>query len=74
MHLWNKQWPNKEHNFLQDKEKEEAFPLTEVSVEEILDAQRREHDTKIEQQKLLSKALKERGLNMLADLGHDDMF
>lgn len=61
-------------NFFQDKEKEENLPLTEVSVDDILDAQRREQDAKIEQQKLLSKALKERGLNLLADLGHDDMF
>lgn len=58
----------------QDKDKEENLPLTEVSVDDILDAQRREQDAKIEQQKLLSKALKERGLNLLADLGHDDMF
>ncbi|KOB71802.1 LSM1-like protein [Operophtera brumata] len=57
-----------------DKDKEESLPLTEVSVDDILDAQRREQDAKIEQQKLLSKALKDRGLNMLADLGHDDMF
>ncbi|KAL0880350.1 hypothetical protein ABMA27_002793 [Loxostege sticticalis] len=57
-----------------DKDKEDNLPLTEVSVDDILDAQRREQDAKIEQQKLLSKALKDRGLNMLADLGHDDMF
>ncbi|CAG4929549.1 U6 snRNA-associated Sm-like protein LSm1 [Colias croceus] len=56
-----------------DKDKEDNLPLTEVSVDDILDAQRREQDAKIEQQKLLSKALKERGLNLLADLGHDDM-
>ncbi|XP_041980372.1 U6 snRNA-associated Sm-like protein LSm1 [Aricia agestis] len=57
-----------------DKDKEDNLPLTEVSVDDILDAQRREQDAKIEQQKLLSKALKDRGLNMLAELGHDDMF
>ncbi|CAH0399932.1 unnamed protein product [Chilo suppressalis] len=57
-----------------DKDKEDNLPLTEVSVDDILDAQRREQDAKIEQQKLLSKALKERGLNLLADMGHDDMF
>ncbi|CAF4850751.1 U6 snRNA-associated Sm-like protein LSm1 [Pieris napi] len=57
-----------------DKDKEENLPLTEVSVDDILDAQRREQDAKVEQQKILSKALKERGLNLLADLGHDDMF
>ena len=58
----------------QDKDKEDNLPLTEVSVDDILDAQRREQDAKIEQQKLLSKALKERGLNLLAEMGHDDMF
>lgn len=63
-----------EYKLLQDKEKEENLPLTEVSVDDILDAQRREQDTKTEQQKLLSKALKDRGLNLIADLGHDDMF
>ncbi|CAB3246839.1 unnamed protein product [Arctia plantaginis] len=57
-----------------DTDKEDNLPLTEVSVDEILDAQRREQDAKIEQQKLLSKALKERGLNLLAEMGHDDMF
>ncbi|KAJ8723189.1 hypothetical protein PYW08_003101 [Mythimna loreyi] len=57
-----------------DKDKEDNLPLTEVSVDDILDAQRREQDAKVEQQKLLSKALKERGLNLLAEMGHDDMF
>ncbi|KAJ8716781.1 hypothetical protein PYW07_003408 [Mythimna separata] len=57
-----------------DKDKEDSLPLTEVSVDDILDAQRREQDAKVEQQKLLSKALKERGLNLLAEMGHDDMF
>lgn len=45
-----------------------------MSVEEILDAQRREHETKQEQEKLLAKALKERGLSYVPDLNHDDMF
>ncbi|XP_068617229.1 U6 snRNA-associated Sm-like protein LSm1 [Battus philenor] len=57
-----------------DKDKEDNLPLTEVSVDDILDAQRKEQDAKNEQKKLLTKALKERGLNLLADLGHDDMF
>ncbi|XP_077295180.1 U6 snRNA-associated Sm-like protein LSm1 [Arctopsyche grandis] len=57
-----------------DKEKEENLPLTEVSVDEILDAQRREQQSKTDRHKMLSKALKERGLNMLSDLGHDDMY
>lgn len=43
-------------------------------MDDILDAQRREQDAKIEQQKLLSRALKDRGMNMLAEMGHDDMF
>lgn len=60
--------------FLQDRDKEFSLPLTEVSVEEILDAQRREHETKQEQEKLLAKALKERGLSYVPDLNHDDMF
>lgn len=46
----------------------------EVSVDDILDAQRKEQETKQEKQRLLSKALKERGLHLIADLTHDDMF
>ncbi|XP_044263141.1 U6 snRNA-associated Sm-like protein LSm1 [Tribolium madens] len=57
-----------------DSEKETELPLTEVSVDEILDAQRQEQELKQEQQKLVSKALKERGLHLMADLTHDDMF
>lgn len=58
----------------QDEDKEAELPLTEVTVDEILDAQRQEQELKQEQQKLVSKALKERGLHLLADLTHDDMF
>jgi len=43
-------------------------------VEDILDAQRREQETKQDKEKLLSKALKERGLQYIPDLSHDDMF
>ncbi|CAH1119291.1 unnamed protein product [Phaedon cochleariae] len=57
-----------------DSSKESELPLTEVSVDDILAAQRREQELKQEKQKLLSKALKERGLHLLADLTHDDMF
>lgn len=57
-----------------DPSKEFNSPLEEVSVDEILDAQRREQEMKQEQDKLLGKALKERGLQVNADLGHDDMF
>ncbi|CAB0041733.1 unnamed protein product [Trichogramma brassicae] len=57
-----------------DKEKEKNLSLTEVSVDDILDAQRREQESKQDQKKLMSKALKDRGLSYVADLGHDDMF
>ena len=57
-----------------DTEKESNLPLSEVSVDDILDAQRREQESKQDQQKLLTKALKERGLHLMADLNHDDMF
>jgi U6 snRNA-associated Sm-like protein LSm1 len=39
-----------------------------------LDAQRREQEAKQDQEKLLVKALKERGLHYIPDLSHDDMF
>uniref|UniRef100_T1GW79 U6 snRNA-associated Sm-like protein LSm1 n=1 Tax=Megaselia scalaris TaxID=36166 RepID=T1GW79_MEGSC len=45
-----------------DKEREQNLPLKEISVEEILDCQRREQEQKQEKHKLISKALKERGL------------
>lgn len=46
----------------------------EVTVEDILDAQRKEQELKQEQQKLHAKAFKERGVHLLPDLTHDDMF
>ncbi|XP_028131177.1 U6 snRNA-associated Sm-like protein LSm1 [Diabrotica virgifera virgifera] len=57
-----------------DADKEGELPLTEVSVDDILDAQRKEQELKQEKQKLLSKALKERGLRLMQELTHDDMF
>lgn len=45
-----------------------------MSVDDILDAQRREQEAKQEKGKLISKALKERGLHYSADLSHDDLF
>lgn len=60
--------------FMQDEEREAGLPLQEVSVDDILDAQRKEQEQKQEQQKLLSNALKERGLQMMQDLTHDDLF
>ncbi|XP_054257329.1 U6 snRNA-associated Sm-like protein LSm1 [Macrosteles quadrilineatus] len=57
-----------------DSEKEANLPLVEVSVDDILDAQRREQEAKQEHDKLLAKSLKERGLRLIPDLSHDDMF
>ncbi|XP_015186051.1 PREDICTED: U6 snRNA-associated Sm-like protein LSm1 [Polistes dominula] len=57
-----------------DREKERNLPLTEVTVDDILDAQRREQEMKQDQKRLMNKALKERGLSYIPDLGHDDMF
>lgn len=57
-----------------DRDKEKDLPLSEVSVDDILDAQRREQEMKQDQERLMNKALKERGLSYIPDLGHDDMF
>lgn len=58
----------------QDREKEVKLPLKEVSVEEILDAQRREQEQRQDKHRLISKALKERGLSANADLISEDCF
>ncbi|EFN88119.1 U6 snRNA-associated Sm-like protein LSm1 [Harpegnathos saltator] len=57
-----------------DLEKEKVLPLTQVTVDDILDAQRREQELKQDQKRLRNKALKERGLSYMPDLNHDDMF
>ncbi|XP_066137437.1 U6 snRNA-associated Sm-like protein LSm1 [Euwallacea fornicatus] len=57
-----------------DTEKEDKIPLTEVSVDEILDAQRKEQESKVEKHRLITKSLKERGLQISADLVHDDLY
>ncbi|CAD7088452.1 unnamed protein product [Hermetia illucens] len=57
-----------------DREKEVKLPLKEVSVEEILDAQRREQEQRQDKHRLISKALKERGLSANADLISEDCF
>ncbi|XP_014467375.1 PREDICTED: U6 snRNA-associated Sm-like protein LSm1 [Dinoponera quadriceps] len=57
-----------------DREKEKVLPLTQVTVDDILDAQRREQELKQDQKRLRNKALKERGLSYMPDLNHDDMF
>ncbi|XP_055643519.1 U6 snRNA-associated Sm-like protein LSm1 [Toxorhynchites rutilus septentrionalis] len=55
-----------------DREKENNHPLQEISVDDILDAQRREQEAKQEKHRLISKALKERGLNMNPELTQDE--
>ncbi|CAG9766793.1 unnamed protein product [Ceutorhynchus assimilis] len=57
-----------------DPDKEDKLPLNEVTVDDILDAQRKEQELKVEKQKLITKALKERGLQITADLVHDDLY
>nr|XP_023013300.1 U6 snRNA-associated Sm-like protein LSm1 [Leptinotarsa decemlineata] len=57
-----------------DSSREVELPLTQVSVDDILDSQRKEQELKQEKQRLISKALKERGLHLMSDLTHDDMF
>ncbi|CAH1400655.1 unnamed protein product [Nezara viridula] len=56
------------------QEKENNLPLKRVSIKEIKEAQQKEQESKQEHDKLLAKALKERGLNYIPDLSHDDMF
>ncbi|XP_050296080.1 U6 snRNA-associated Sm-like protein LSm1 [Anthonomus grandis grandis] len=55
-----------------DQNKEDNLPLRQVSVDDILDAQRKEQEGKVEKQKLMSQALKERGFQMNSDMTHDD--
>ncbi|EEB18497.1 lsm1, putative [Pediculus humanus corporis] len=57
-----------------DVDKEKDLPLDEVSVDDILDAQRREQEAKQEHYKLLTKALKDRGVQFASDLTQDDIF
>lgn len=56
----------------QDRDKEQKLPLKEISVDEILDAQRREQEQRQEKHRLVSKALKERGLAVNADIINED--
>ncbi|XP_018912560.1 U6 snRNA-associated Sm-like protein LSm1 isoform X2 [Bemisia tabaci] len=48
--------------------------IEQVSVEEILNAQRREQEAKQEKNKVLAKALRERGLSFVNDLVQEDQF
>ncbi|XP_055549976.1 U6 snRNA-associated Sm-like protein LSm1 [Wyeomyia smithii] len=55
-----------------DREKENSLPLKAISVDDILDAQRREQEAKQEKHRLIAKALKERGLNVNSELTQDE--
>ncbi|XP_013116789.1 U6 snRNA-associated Sm-like protein LSm1 [Stomoxys calcitrans] len=55
-----------------DREKESKLPLKEISVDDILDAQRREQEQRQEKHRLISKALKERGLAVNTDIINED--
>ncbi|XP_059478547.1 U6 snRNA-associated Sm-like protein LSm1 [Neocloeon triangulifer] len=55
-----------------DPDKEAQLPLKEVSVEDILAAQRREQEAKVLKEKIVSTALKDRGLNMSSELTTDE--
>ncbi|EAA00900.3 U6 snRNA-associated Sm-like protein LSm1 [Anopheles arabiensis] len=55
-----------------DREKESTLPLREISVDDILDAQRREQEARQEKHRLVAKALKERGLNMNSEMAQDE--
>ncbi|XP_057370065.1 U6 snRNA-associated Sm-like protein LSm1 [Daphnia carinata] len=58
-----------------DLEKEERIPLTQVGVEDILEAQRLEQEEKQAKEKVRMKRLKELGLqSTVADYTHDDAF
>ena len=60
---------------MQDRQKEDELPLTQVSVEEILEAQRVEQEEKQEREKIRTKRFKELGLQCnAADFSHDDGF
>lgn len=49
---------------LQDLEKESDTPLQQVSIEEILEEQRVQQQTRLEAEKLKVQALKDRGLSI----------
>ncbi|XP_037068117.1 U6 snRNA-associated Sm-like protein LSm1 [Pollicipes pollicipes] len=57
-----------------DEMREPCVGLQEVTVEEILEAQRQVQEARQQQEQLRAKAMKERGLTYTADLGPDDMY
>lgn len=59
----------------QDLDKEEKIPLKQVGIEEILEAQRVEQESKQATDKIRAKRLKELGLPAnVVDFTHDDAF
>lgn len=48
--------------------------MEEVSIEEILDLQRREQEARYEKNKLVAKALKERGYNVASELIQEENY
>lgn len=57
-----------------DEEKETNTTLREVSLEEILEAQSKQQSEKEEQDRLRSKAFKERGLNYTTEAAYEDTY
>lgn len=57
-----------------DAEKEENTPLTQVSIDEILELQQEEQLAQQQKQDLKKRAMKERGLVCHTDPIHDDFF
>ena len=57
-----------------DEEKEANTTLKEVSLEEILEAQAKQHAEKEEQDRLRAKAFKERGLTYTAETALEDLY
>lgn len=58
----------------QDEMRESCVGLQEVTVEEILEAQREVQEARQQQEQLRAKAMKERGLIYTADMAADDMY
>ena len=56
-------------------EKEDKIPLKQVSIEDILEAQRIEQEEKQDKEKLRQKRFKELGLQTaVSEFSHDDAF
>ncbi|KAF2366099.1 LSM domain eukaryotic/archaea-type [Trinorchestia longiramus] len=57
-----------------DEHRAHTSGLQQISVEDILDAQREEHQQQQHQQMLRAKFMKERGLTLTPEIGPDDMY